>query len=613
MGKRILAFIIICLLFAGLMPTSALAAQYYWNFNDTAIGSLPDGFTTAVRDGNVNYASQVAEFFPGGVAAAVGTFGEGYPKGVLMSSYFSPAGKADRWLITPALAISGQSDVLRWSAQSQDPLYLESYEVWISTASADPADFTLLQSFADEPSTFQQHYTNLSAYAGQTIYIAFRLVSNDMFVLVLDNIGLIDAVPSGSLAVNAGIDESVIEGDSITLNAAASGGHPPYSYEWKDGTTLIGSSAGVTVTPDANTTYICTVKDVAGTVVVDTVDVTVLPAVYTVTATPTDLDFGSETAGYGAPPSAQTVTIENTGNQSLELTQPVSTNYDIGTLSDATLAAGETCTFTVRPKAALPPGSYDETITVSTDQSASAQIDASFTVDGFRTLTDSATGIAVSGDMSGTAALTVDDMTLGSSAGDIAISQRQSDDRYIFLIGRNISLSGSFTGSLTVTLPVGTQYNGETVEILHTKQDGSLETITAVVANGKVTFSVTSLSPFAVFAYERLALSSSSSDGKIYVDGRITLTPSVAGGAWTYDSEYLSRSDNTFTGRKTGTTTVTYTYKGQSASYTITIQASQLPATGQNFTWVWVLGALALVCGGIATLFFRTKRKHVTE
>ena len=121
MGKRLLTFVIICLLFVGLLPTSALAAQYYWNFNDTAIGSLPDGFTTAVRDGNANYDPQVAGHFPGGVAAAVGTFGEGYPKSVFMSSFFSPVGQADRWLITPAFAISDQSDVLRWSAQSQDP------------------------------------------------------------------------------------------------------------------------------------------------------------------------------------------------------------------------------------------------------------------------------------------------------------------------------------------------------------------------------------------------------------------------------------------------------------------------------------------------------------
>ena len=611
MRKRLLVFVIILLLIAGLLPTSALAAQYYWNFNDTEIGTLPEGFTTAVLDSHTNYNTQVTGHFPGGVAAAVGNFGPGYPNRVLMSSWFNPAGQADRWLITPALDISDQSDVLRWSALSQDPAYLESYNVLISTESADPADFTLLESAVDEQSTFAQRYIDLSTYAGQTVYIAFQLVSNDKFILCLDNIGLIDAVPSGSLAVNAGIDQSVIQGNSVTLNAAGSGGHPPYSYEWKAETTVVGSSAGLTVTPDVDTTYTCTITDAAGTAVADSVDVTVQPAVYTITATPTDLDFGIETAEYATAPTAQTVTIENTGNQTVTLTQPSSTHYDIGALSDDTLAAGETSTFTVRPKAALPVGSYSETITVSTNKSTSAQIDASFRVDGYRMLTNGATGISVSGNMSGDAALTVNDITLGSSAGDIAISQRQADGHYVFLIGRNISLSDSFTGSLAITLPVDAQYNGETVEILHTKQDGTLETYTAVVADGKISFSVTSLSPFAAFAYERLALSSSSSDGKIYVNGRITLTPNIAGGTWTYDSDYLSLSDNMFTARKAGTTTVTYTTKGQSISDTITIQASQLPPTGQSFTWVWVLGVLAMACVTAAALRLRWQRKSV--
>ncbi|HWS29171.1 MAG TPA: hypothetical protein VN512_03545 [Clostridia bacterium] len=74
----------------------------------------------------------------------------------------------------------------------------------------------------------------------------------------------------------------------------------------------------------------------------------------------------------------------------------------------------------------------------------------------------------------------------------------QNDD-YVFIFGRNVSLSGGFTGTLTVSLPVGEKYNGQTVTILHAKQNGTIETYTAVVADGKATFTVTSLSPLAVF------------------------------------------------------------------------------------------------------------------
>ena len=45
-----------------------------------------------------------------------------------------------------------------------------------------------------------------------------------------------------------------------------------------------------------------------------------------------------------------------------------------------------------------------------------------------------------------------------------------NDEDYVLLRGVDISLSGSFTGALTLTLPVSAQYNGETVTILHAKR-----------------------------------------------------------------------------------------------------------------------------------------------
>lgn len=116
----------------------------------------------------------------------------------------------------------------------------------------------------------------------------------------------------------------------------------------------------------------------------------------------------------------------------------------------------------------------------------------------YQTVTDSSTGITVSGAIPAGAVLTITDLELGSSAACDAMRQRMNDDAYAFLLGKNISLSQGFTGSLTVSLPVGAQYNGQTVTILHCK-DGKLETYTATVQDGKATFTVTGLSPFAVF------------------------------------------------------------------------------------------------------------------
>lgn len=124
----------------------------------------------------------------------------------------------------------------------------------------------------------------------------------------------------------------------------------------------------------------------------------------------------------------------------------------------------------------------------------------------FRTLTDSATGITVSGTIHRDAALTVKNTVLhdaGTCAACDAIRLRMADDDFITLVDKDISLSLGFRDSLTVTIPVGAPYNGETVTILHCA-NGTLETFTALVKDGKATFTVTSLSPFAVFAANRL-------------------------------------------------------------------------------------------------------------
>ena len=115
-----------------------------------------------------------------------------------------------------------------------------------------------------------------------------------------------------------------------------------------------------------------------------------------------------------------------------------------------------------------------------------------------RTLTDSPTGICVSGIIHSHAVLTVNDMTLGDSPACDAIRRRMNNDDDILLFDKDISLSQGFTGTLTLTIPVGTQYNGRTVTILHCAS-GTLRTYTATVTDGNAVFSVTSLSPFAVF------------------------------------------------------------------------------------------------------------------
>jgi Leucine-rich repeat (LRR) protein len=102
-----------------------------------------------------------------------------------------------------------------------------------------------------------------------------------------------------------------------------------------------------------------------------------------------------------------------------------------------------------------------------------------------------------------------------------------------------------------------------------------------------------------------LSLSSSVAGGKIYTGGRVTLTPSVGGGQWSWDHDFFSATFNspaTFTALKAGTSTITYTLGSASVSYVVTVEQSILPSTGQDFAWAWILGgaALAAAAAGLA-------------
>ncbi len=116
-------------------------------------------------------------------------------------------------------------------------------------------------------------------------------------------------------------------------------------------------------------------------------------------------------------------------------------------------------------------------------------------------------------------------------------------------------------------------------------------------------------------AWTALTLESTAPTGHIYTGGRITLTPNVDGGEWNWDHSFFTATFNspaTFTALKAGTSTITYTVGGATTSYTVTIEKNTLPATGQDFTWVWVFigAALAVFAAGMVV---RRRRKSVNN
>jgi len=122
------------------------------------------------------------------------------------TSWYSTAGQADDWMWTPAIALPAGSSTLTWRARAYDPSYPDGYEVRVMVSPNTPTggtgvignqitSSTQLFSVAHEAATWTSHSIPLDAYAGQTVYVGFRNNSYDEFLLVVDDVTVIDATP----------------------------------------------------------------------------------------------------------------------------------------------------------------------------------------------------------------------------------------------------------------------------------------------------------------------------------------------------------------------------------------------------------------------------------
>ncbi len=116
------------------------------------------------------------------------------------NSWFNPvACCADDWMITSAINLT-TNNVLSWDVKSQDALYLESYQVRIGTSPTTVAQSTILYSNTAAASTWSTISVNLqtAGFSNQTVYISFRNISNDKFILLVDDIEVSGSIPAGS-------------------------------------------------------------------------------------------------------------------------------------------------------------------------------------------------------------------------------------------------------------------------------------------------------------------------------------------------------------------------------------------------------------------------------
>ncbi|MBP6871215.1 MAG: choice-of-anchor J domain-containing protein [Bacteroidales bacterium] len=104
----------------------------------------------------------------------------------------SPTYENDDWLISPAVTLGMNSSLTFWVKTYVDDWGLERYNVLISTTDNNPASFTLISDppYMEAPTDWTEMYYDLSAYDGQTVYVAIQGVTADAFIFMVDDISI---------------------------------------------------------------------------------------------------------------------------------------------------------------------------------------------------------------------------------------------------------------------------------------------------------------------------------------------------------------------------------------------------------------------------------------
>ncbi len=176
-------------------------ASMRWDFED---GKLPEEFVYRAEDEGTVNPSAGEEFNEAGWGIfniqEHALYGEHVLAG---TTWLDGTDKADRWCVLPPFNV-GENAHLVWDVASFNPNFLETYSIMISTNGDDSWYYFTEEEYVAESADFKTRGISLSWYANtDSVYIAFRLRSENCEHLILDNISVYGAVASEVESVDA--------------------------------------------------------------------------------------------------------------------------------------------------------------------------------------------------------------------------------------------------------------------------------------------------------------------------------------------------------------------------------------------------------------------------
>ncbi|MDR1345093.1 MAG: choice-of-anchor J domain-containing protein [Bacteroidales bacterium] len=181
------------------------------------------------------------------ISAMLSSFGVANSKCAVSASYLntgqlgSPGATLtpNNFLITPQISVTTEIVFSFWIRTTP---YDETYSVKVSTTDANPASFTNILSESEiQYESWTEKTVDLSAYAGQDIYIAFVHEGTDGFWLGIDNVAVYD--PAGCTSIFSD-ETAIVQGNDLVINWDID--NAPDSYEIiVNGATIETALAGI--------------------------------------------------------------------------------------------------------------------------------------------------------------------------------------------------------------------------------------------------------------------------------------------------------------------------------------------------------------------------------
>ncbi|MDR0802110.1 T9SS-dependent choice-of-anchor J family protein [Fluviicola sp.] len=262
------------LVLSALFSIGSAFSQVVLSENFDAATTLPAGWAQYNVDG-LTVASALSSYNFGAngwvIRANIAT---GVGNHAVSTSYYTPAGTSDDWLVSPSIAVpSATGFVCQFDAKAQDPQYPDGFKVYVSTTGNTVADFTnpAVLTVAAAPSTYTQQSFSLDAYQGQNIYIAIRNNSNDQFLLFVDNFVVRKPLNDDAILVSSSLNRYSLTNTNNVLSMVVkndgANAITNVTVDWNDGTahssvinTNIAPGATATITHPVAVNYASVVE-----------------------------------------------------------------------------------------------------------------------------------------------------------------------------------------------------------------------------------------------------------------------------------------------------------------------------------------------------------------